>query len=108
MSEIIKNFKNIKYGPAPEDDNEVLSWIKKLPKPNHNFINGEWCKSLSQKTLRSINPANNKKLFDLSIGSKKDIDKAVRAAKKAFPSWSKTEPFERSKYLYAQSDYSNL
>ena len=101
MSEIIKKFKNIKYGPAPEDDNEVLSWIKKLPKPSHNFINGEWCKSLSQKTLRSINPANNKKLFDLSLSSKKDIDKAVRAAKKAFPSWSKTDPFERSKYLYA-------
>ena len=24
MSRIIKNFKNIKYGPAPEDDTEVI------------------------------------------------------------------------------------
>ena len=41
MNKIIKNFKNIKYGPAPEDDSEVLKWINKLPKPNNNFINGE-------------------------------------------------------------------
>ena len=68
MSRIIKNFKNIKYGPAPEDNSEVLKWIKNLPKPNHNFINGEWSKSFSKKTLRSINPANNKKLYDFKSG----------------------------------------
>ena len=96
---MIKNFKNIKYGPALEDDSEVLKWIKNLPKPNHNFINGEWSKSFSRQTLSSINPANNKKLFDLSISSKADIDKAVKAAKNAFPSWSKTNPYKRSKYL---------
>ena len=28
MSSVIKNFRNIKYGPAPEDDKEVLKWIK--------------------------------------------------------------------------------
>ena len=107
MSNIIQNFKNIKYGPALEDDSEVLKWINNLPKPNHNFINGEWVKSSSRQTLRSINPANNKKIFDLCISSKADIDKAVKAAKKAFPSWSKTKPFERSKYLYALGRYEN-
>ena len=34
MNKIIKNFKNIKYGPAPEDDSEVLKWINNLPAPN--------------------------------------------------------------------------
>ena len=67
MNKIIKNFKDIKYGPAPEDDREVMKWIKNLPKPNHNFINGEWSKSKTKKTLRSINPANNKKLFDEKV-----------------------------------------
>ena len=90
MNKMIKNFKNIKYGPALEDDSEVLKWINNLPKPNHNFIAGEWVKSSSKQRLRSINPANNKKIFDLSISSKTDIDKAVKAANKAFPSWSKT------------------
>ena len=101
MNKIIRDFKNLKYGPALEDDNEVLNWINGLPKPNHNFINGEWHKTVSNRTLRAINPANNKKLFDLSISSKKDVDKAVKSAKKSFSLWSKTTPFQKSKYLYA-------
>ena len=101
MSKIIKDFQNIQYGPAPEDDSEVLEWIKRLPNPSHNFIDGDWSKPVSRKILQSINPANNKKLFNLSVSSKIDVDKAVKAAKKAFSSWSKIEPFERSKYLYS-------
>ena len=65
MNQVIKNFYNIQYGPALEDNKEVLKWINQLPKPNQHFINGEWVKSLSIKTLNSINPANNKKLFKL-------------------------------------------
>ena len=101
MNKIIRDFKNIKYGPAPEDSKDVLKWIKNLSNPNQNFINGEWHKSFSKKTLRTINPANNKKLFDLSVSSKRDVDRAVKAAKKSFVKWSKIKPFERSKYLYA-------
>ena len=73
MNKIIKNFKNIKYGPSPEDDSEVLKWIKNLPNPNHNFIGGEWKKSSSKKNLISINPGNNKKLFNLTVSSKKAV-----------------------------------
>ena len=51
MNKIIKNYKNIKYGPAPEDDGEVLQWIKNLSNTNKNFINGEWMKSSSGKTI---------------------------------------------------------
>ena len=101
MNNIISNFEKVKYGPAPEDSQEVLQWINSLPNPNKNFVNGEWKKSFSKKTLKAINPANNKKLFNLSIGSKKDIDEAIKIAKKSFVKWSKLKPFERSKYLYA-------
>ena len=101
MSSVIKNYKNIKFGPALEDDKEVLKWIKSISKPNKHFINSEWKKSTSNKTLISINPSNNKKLFTLSLGTKKDVNFAVDAAKKAFPKWSKTSPYNRSKYLYS-------
>ena len=101
MNKIIKNYKNIKYGPAPEDSKEVMKWIKNLPNPNFNFVDGEWKKSSSKNTIISINPSNNKKLFNLIISSKKDVDTAVIAAKKAFSYWSKISPFERSKYLYS-------
>ena len=101
MNQVIKNFKEIKYGPALEEDKEVVEWINKLNKPNNNFINGKWVKVKSKKTLDIINPANNKKIAKLAISSKEDIDSAVKAAKKSFSLWSKKTPFQRSKYLYA-------
>ena len=101
MSKIIQNFKNISYGPAPEDSKDVMSWINKLNNPNHLFINGSWTKSNSSKKIQVINPATNKKLTSLSIANKADVNAAVGAAKKANNSWSKTSPDTRAKYLYA-------
>ena len=101
MNNIIKNFKNIKYGPAPEDDKDVLKWIKNLSIPNRIYINGKWTLSKSSKTLQAINPSTNSKLFKLVVSSKKDVDSAVIAANKAYPKWSKLSSYKRSQYLYA-------
>ena len=65
MNKIVKNFKNIKYGPAPEDDKEVIAWIKQLPIPNKNYIDGKWVSSKSSKKIQAINPSNKKKLLIL-------------------------------------------
>tara|TARA_Y100000590_G_scaffold468220_1_gene650048 strand:- start:2799 stop:5162 length:2364 start_codon:yes stop_codon:yes gene_type:complete len=101
MNKVIKNYNKIHYGEALEDSTEVIKWINSISDPNHNFINGDWIKSSSNRSMSSINPATNKKLFNLSIGTQNDIDKAVKSAKKAFLKWSKTSFFQRSKYLYA-------
>ena len=70
MSKIIQNFKNISYGPAPEDSKDVMSWINLLNNPNHLYINGSWAKSKSSKKIQVINPATNKKLTSLSMANK--------------------------------------
>ncbi len=101
MDKVIKNFQNISYGPAPEDSKEVNSWIKNLKNPNNHFINGKFVKSSSSKKLNIINPSTNKKIATLSVASKKDVNAAVSAAKKAHVKWSKLSSFDRSKYLYA-------
>ena len=101
MNNIIKNFKNIKYGPAPEDDKDVLKWIKNLSSPNRIYINGKWTLSKSSIILQAINPSTNSKLFKLVVSSKKDVDSAVIAANKAYPKWSKLSSYKRSQYLYA-------
>ena len=101
MSKIIKNYKNIKYGPAPEDDKEVVAWIKKLSTSNKNYIDGKWISSKNSKKIQVINPANKKKLFKLTVSSKKDIDLAVTSASKAHPKWSRLSPYKRSQFLYA-------
>ena len=101
MSKIIQNFKNISYGPAPEDSKDVMIWINSLNHPNLLFINGKWIKSKSSKKIQVINPATNKKLTTLAVSNKSDVNEAVGAAKKAFASWSKTSSDTRAKYLYA-------
>ena len=101
MKDIVKNFRNIKYGPAPEDAKEVNKWIANLDKPNHLYINGKLVKSKSTKNIQSINPANNSKLFALAVANKTDVNAAVLAAKKAFPMWLSLSPIRRSKYMYA-------
>ena len=39
MNKVIKDFRNLKYGPAPEDDKDVNKWIRK-----HNNDLEERCK----------------------------------------------------------------
>ena len=101
MSKLIKNFKKLSYGPAPEDSSEVFNWINKLSKPNEIFVNGKFIKSKGSKKIDIINPGTKEKLGQLSISSKKDVDLAVESAKKAYIKWSKLTSFERSKYIYA-------
>ena len=101
MSKIIQNFKNISYGPAPEDSKDVVAWINSLENLNLLFINGSWIKSKSLKKIQVINPGTNAKLTNLSIANKADVNAAVGAAKKAFILWSKTTSDKRAKYLYA-------
>ena len=101
MNKVLQNFKNIKYGPAPEDDTEVLRWIKNLSGSNKNYIDGKWISSKNSKKIQIINPSNKKKLFKLSISSKNDVDYAVNAANKAHPKWTKISSYKRSQFLYA-------
>jgi aldehyde dehydrogenase (NAD+) len=59
------------------------------------YIDGKWVDPVSPKTIDVINPANEEPFAKISLGSKADVDKAVAAAKKAFPAWSRTTKEER-------------
>ena len=66
------------------------------------FINGTWVDSESKKTFQSLNPENNEPWVEVPEASEEDVDKAVKAAQKAFEGeWSKLFPKERAKYLNA-------
>ena len=65
-----------------------------------NFIDGKWVASPSRKTFASVNPANPKVVLGkFQSSTKKDVDAAVRAAKKALPAWSKTPAPKRAEIL---------
>jgi aldehyde dehydrogenase (NAD+) len=89
------------YGPAPEAAKPALDWIAEHNGKFGIFINGKWRDPSSKEWFDSINPANNKKLARIAQASKKDVDDAVKAAHKAFSSWSDTPGHIRARYLYA-------
>ncbi len=64
------------------------------------FINGEWVNSDTEKTFETLNPENNKPWAVVPEASASDVDRAVKAAQKAFEGeWPKLLPKERARYL---------
>jgi len=59
------------------------------------YINGEWVAPLVANDLEVLNPATEKPIAVISMGTAADIDRAVAAAKKAFASYSQTSIEER-------------
>ena len=59
------------------------------------YINGEWVAPTTPKTMDVINPATEEAFATISMGSSADVDKAVAAAKAAFPAFSRTTREER-------------
>lgn len=63
------------------------------------YINGEWVDPASPSVLDVINPANEEVCAQISMGSEEDVNRAVAAAKAAFPSFSRTSVKERIELL---------
>ena len=60
------------------------------------YIDGAWVDPIQPGPLLDvINPANEEPFAKIALGSAKDIDRAVQAAKAAFPAWSRTSREER-------------
>ena len=64
------------------------------------FIDGEWVNSESKKSFKTLNPETNEPWALVPEASAKDVDKAVKAAQKAFEGeWPKLFPRERGNFL---------
>jgi betaine-aldehyde dehydrogenase len=68
-----------------------------------NFIDGESVGAAGE-TMAVLNPATGVELWRAPISSAEDVDRAVRAARRAFQSWSQTTPAERFTALLALAD----
>ena len=94
MSKIDIN-KSWKYDAAPESTSHI-----KLKDKYDLFIGGEFVKPLSKKYFNTLNPATNQSIAKIADANDKDVDRAVKSARKAFQSWSKLDPKERGKYIF--------
>jgi aldehyde dehydrogenase (NAD+) len=63
------------------------------------YIDGQWVDPVELKTLDVENPATQEVVGKIALGSAADVDKAVKAARKAFDSWSRTSREERLEVL---------
>jgi len=74
--------------------------------PRQLFINGQWVDSASGRTFDTPNPATGETLARIAEGDAEDINRAVRAARKAFEEgpWSRMTPSERGRIIWRIGD----
>ena len=65
-----------------------------------HFIDGKTVKGTSKRTAKVFNPATGEVSSNVNLASTSDLNKAVDAAKKAFPSWSEKTPLFRARVLF--------
>lgn len=83
------------YAAAPESTS-----IVSLKSSYGLYIDGEFTQPDSKKYFNTINPATEEILAEISEAGDLDIDRAVKAASKAFESWSVLPGGERAKYIF--------
>src|ERR1700761_2802997 len=59
------------------------------------YIDGAWVDPAVKKSTPVVNPATEEPMYEIALGSKADVDKAVAAAKCAFETFSQTTREER-------------
>ena len=63
------------------------------------YIDGAWVASTGSSTIDVIHSTTEEVMGRIPEGTADDVDKAVKAAKAAFPSWAETPVEERAKFL---------
>jgi phenylacetaldehyde dehydrogenase len=74
--------------------------------PRQLFINGQWVDAASGRTFDTPNPATGETLASIAEGDAEDINRAVKAARRAFEEgpWSRMSPSERGRIIWRIGD----
>jgi phenylacetaldehyde dehydrogenase len=74
--------------------------------PRQLFINGQWVDAASGKTFETPNPATGETLARVAEGDVEDVNRAVRAARRAFDEgpWGRMTPSERGRIIWRIGD----
>ena len=83
------------YAPAPESVKAPIREQYGL------FIDGKWSAPRGGQYFETVNPATEETLARVAYASGEDVDRAVRAARRAYDKyWRKMRPADRAKYIY--------
>src|SRR3954462_6647483 len=87
---------------SPTLDARVIHFIGRT---SQILIDGKWSDAASGKTFDTYNPATGEVLARVAEGGREDIDRAVKAARKAFDGpWSRMTASERGKLIWKVAD----
>ena len=64
------------------------------------YIDGAWVDPATPSTLGIVNPATEEAFAQISLGSRADVDRAVKAARRAFATYSVTSVAQRLSWLH--------
>src|SRR3954453_16141104 len=68
------------------------------------FIDGEWCDAASGQTIEATSPATGESLGDVAWGDRGDAQRAIAAARAAFPAWEARTAFGGAAMLHRIAD----
>lgn len=63
------------------------------------YIDGAWVQPASPLPLGVLNPATEETFAHIALGSRQDVDRAVQAARRAFPAYAETSVAQRLEWL---------
>lgn len=77
-----------------------------LGKPRRLLIDGAWTDAVSGRTFEVRDPSSDRVIAGVAMGEAADIDRAVRAARRAFEDsdWSRMKPVDRERILHRIAD----
>jgi len=76
----------------------------KTPIRHQLFIDGRFVDAESGETLATLNPHDNSTIAEVALAGPADVDKAVAAATRAFPAWSRMAAADRGRVLLRLAD----
>ena len=108
MSDMLVAVADLQDNPKREEEstmNDVKRWheLAAAVKPETRlFIDGKFVDSVDGQRFTTLNPANGKVLAEMVRGNEKDIELAVKAARRAYKSgvWSRMSPRGRMDVMY--------
>src|SRR5438309_3000122 len=86
------------YAPAPEAADHV-----RIASSYDLFIGGRYVRPHSRSRFPTINPATEEPLSEVAEADEQDVDRAVKAAARAFDAWSRLPASRRARYIFRLS-----
>src|SRR5690242_4515205 len=79
--------------------NSPVSHLMQAGRLDRFFIGGEWVAPDGADRIAVVSPSTEEAVCEIALGNEHDADRAIRAAREAFESWSVTTPRQRAALL---------